>query len=111
MGENIAARFLLDKGFRILSRNYRTRFGEIDIIAMLGNKLSFIEVKTRTSLDKGKPYEAVTYTKKHHLLLAANEYILKKKANHYQHSLDVISIVLNLETATHDIDFFENVVY
>jgi len=48
-GEEQACSFLVQQGYKILARNYWTREGEIDIVARLGEKLSFIEVKTRTS--------------------------------------------------------------
>ncbi|MBP5618294.1 MAG: YraN family protein, partial [Clostridia bacterium] len=46
-GEKLAARYLRRKGYRILERNFQTRFGEIDLIARKGDQLVFVEVKTR----------------------------------------------------------------
>ncbi len=59
-GEEIAARFLLSQGYKILQRNFKSKFGEIDIIAINHNVLVFIEVKTRWSKAFGLPEEAVT---------------------------------------------------
>jgi putative endonuclease len=62
-GEDLAVRFLEKKGYRILSRNFRTPVGEIDVIAEDRNTLVFIEVKTRTDDSFGHPFEAVTFRK------------------------------------------------
>jgi putative endonuclease len=62
-GENFACKFLVIRGYKIIERNFRTRFGEIDIIAVKNDVLSFVEVKTRLSKKFGKPEEAVTKQK------------------------------------------------
>ena len=62
-GEQLAAAYLLNKGYRILERNYRYHRNEIDIIAKHGQVLCFVEVKTRISSAKGDPAEAVTLKK------------------------------------------------
>ena len=64
-GENAAARYLVIKGLEILERNWTCPAGEADIIARDGCCLVFCEVKTRTSLEKGLPCEAVTCEKRH----------------------------------------------
>ncbi|MDA8079013.1 MAG: YraN family protein [Nitrospiraceae bacterium] len=63
-GEDAAAVFLKEKGFKILRTNYRTPFGEIDIIAKDGDVLVFVEVKTRADDAFGSPFEAVTRRKR-----------------------------------------------
>ena len=60
LGEDFAVKFLLQKDYRILARNFRSRFGEIDIVAQKGDALVFVEVKTRWSKKFGGPFEAVT---------------------------------------------------
>ncbi|HHE32493.1 MAG TPA: YraN family protein [Chlorobaculum parvum] len=74
-GEAIAARYLAARGVRIVERNYRFRRNEIDIIAWDGEELCFIEVKTRTSLDKGHPAESVTPHKQKEIIRAASGYL------------------------------------
>ncbi len=59
-GENYAANLLLKLGYNIIERNFKAKFGEIDLIALKGNALVFVEVKTRTSTKFGLPEEAVT---------------------------------------------------
>jgi putative endonuclease len=63
IGEDFAVRLLENKGYQIVARNFRSRFGEIDIIAIYEGELVFIEVKTRWSLKFGNPEEAVTERK------------------------------------------------
>jgi putative endonuclease len=65
MGEDIAAEHLIRRGFRVLNRNYRTRWGELDIVAYDGRVLAFVEVKSRSaSLRMGTPLEAVGVAKR-----------------------------------------------
>jgi putative endonuclease len=65
LGEQLAAEHLVRRGFRIVERNYRTRWGELDIVAFDGTTLAFCEVKTRR-LDPGAghPFDALRYTKR-----------------------------------------------
>lgn len=93
-GEELAAKHIVSKNYTIIEQNYRTPLGEIDIIAQKGNKIAFIEVKCRIGDSKGKPYEAITPTKLHHMRRAATFYILQKKLKNYKLSLQVISIEL-----------------
>jgi len=93
----------------IRARNERTKFGEIDIIAERNHKIVFIEVKTRSSLGKGKPYESVTYGKQKRLLRAAQYYILKNRMSAYKLSIGVISIIGNSSGKKNTIDFFEDI--
>lgn len=74
-GENLAARFLEDKGFEIVARNYRHRHLEIDLIARKDNWLIFVEVKTRSSVAFGEPEQFVTNQKARKIFQAAEEYI------------------------------------
>jgi putative endonuclease len=62
-GENTAADFLRDAGLRVIERNWRCRQGEIDIVALDGQALVIVEVKTRTSSQFGSPAEAVDHAK------------------------------------------------
>ena len=73
-GENLAVKYLENLGYKILHRNWRYRFVEIDIIASLGNIVHFIEVKTRTGSAFGQPEEAVTKKKMEQMQLGAEEF-------------------------------------
>ena len=75
IGETYGAEYLEQEGYEILDRNYRTRFGEIDIIARDSGDLVFVEVKTRTSEQYGLPEEAVDKRKQQKLIRMALTYV------------------------------------
>jgi putative endonuclease len=75
LGEEAAARYLLERGFSILQRGFRARCGEIDLIAREGEEIVFVEVKTRTSAACGDPLEAITLAKRRRILRAASVYL------------------------------------
>jgi len=95
IGEQKASSFLKDNGFSILKKNFRSYGGEVDIIAEKNKTIYFIEVKTRSSLDKGYPYEAINWWKIRNLKRAANFFLLKSSYKSYKLKLAVISIILN----------------
>jgi len=73
--EEKAARFLEDQGLAIVDRNYRTRFGEIDLIARDGGTLVFVEVRSRARRDFGDAADSVTETKRRRIESAARLYL------------------------------------
>ena len=73
--EKIAADFLISMGYNILDRNFRTSFGEIDIVAEDGPVICFVEVKYRSSLKYGYPSEAIGKTKQRKILAVSRYYI------------------------------------
>lgn len=93
-GEEIAVRYLQSREYKILERNYRIRFGEIDIIAEQGENLVFIEVKTRADKYFGSPFESVTMRKQKQLSKVALEYISKKDWHNRPARFDVVGIEL-----------------
>ncbi len=110
-GEEIAVRFLKSRGYRIVERNYRIRLGEIDIIAEQGNDLVFIEVKTRTDLSFGTPFESVTMQKQKQLSKVALEYLSKQDGHNRPARFDVIGIRLeegNDASQDADIELLQN---
>lgn len=74
-GEEKAAQFLTEQGYRIICRNYHSRYGEIDLIAENEDFLIFVEVKLRAALSHGRPEEAVTPKKQEKLRLTAQQYL------------------------------------
>lgn len=94
-GENIAVLFLEKQGYTILARNYRQRFGEIDIVAEEGNVLVFVEVKTRNNDRYGSPFEAVDIRKQQKLSLMAQDYISRNKMEDRSARFDVVAVLLN----------------
>ncbi|RUM40486.1 MAG: YraN family protein [Desulfocapsa sp.] len=93
-GEDMAVGFLEEKGFQIIQRNYRQKCGEVDIIAKDKGTLVFIEVKTRSSLRFGQPFEAVTTVKQVQLNRIALDYMTRNKITNQAARFDVISILL-----------------
>lgn len=90
-GEVIAARFLREKGYTLLSSNYRSRFGEIDIIASDGPYIVFVEVKTRSEGSMILPREAVTEDKQKKILRTAALYIRAYPSN-LQPRFDIVEV-------------------
>ena len=74
-GENKAKNYLKRRGYQILETNYRTKAGEIDLIAKEKECLVFVEVKTRTTEEYGAPAEAVSFYKQQHMLKSARYYL------------------------------------
>jgi len=74
-GEAAAARYLIERGYHVLERNFRCRGGEIDVIALDGGTLVFVEVKLRRTLARGTPLEAVTAVKQARVRKAAQQYL------------------------------------
>ena len=74
-GERIAALLIEQRGYRILARNFRTRGGEIDLVAQDADGLAFVEVRVRRKGNYGTPEESLTPRKRDHLLAAANAYL------------------------------------
>ncbi|MBO7238445.1 MAG: YraN family protein [Elusimicrobiaceae bacterium] len=79
LGEDAACRYLAEKGYRVIARNYRKPCGEIDLIALNKKTLVFVEVKKRASRAFGGPISAVTPSKQHKIALTA-QYFIKENA-------------------------------
>jgi putative endonuclease len=92
-GERIAERHLRRKGYRILERNFRGAGAEIDLVAMDGETLVFVEVKTRRTTATGTPQEAVNAHKQRHLRRAGEVYALSHRAHDRPMRFDVVAIV------------------
>ena len=106
-GEDLAAAYLIKNGLTILQRNYRTRQGEVDLIATDKSTLVFVEVKTRTNEDYGFPEESVTDEKLDHLQNAAEEYL----AEHLEVKdwrVDVIAIQGKPNESEPQIEWFQD---
>lgn len=93
-GELLAERFLSNKGYRILEKNVRFKKYEADIIAMDGEKLVVVEVKTRQTAEIGEPWRAVTRSKQKQIIQVANHYVCKNNIDR-DTRFDIVSIVHN----------------
>lgn len=94
-GEDYAASYLIQQGYRILDRNFRIHYGELDIIAIDKNMLVFVEVKTRTDDIYGSPEEAVTPWKLRELIKVSQWYRLQHKGLPDLERIDVIALKIN----------------
>lgn len=92
-GEMMAWGYLARAGFTLIEKNYRSRLGEIDIIAEKQKRLYFIEVKTRSGADKGRPEEAVTAAKQKQMARLAAAYLQSQRKSGCAVSFAVISIL------------------
>lgn len=93
-GERITGNYLQGKGYQILERNWRCRRAEIDLIAMDGDILVFIEVKTRSGIGFGEPELFVGREKQRMIAFAAEQYIHLKR-HQMEVRFDIISILFN----------------
>ena len=108
-GEILACTYLAKIGFKIIDTNVYSRWGELDIVAQKGNKIHFVEVKTRISTRQGLPYEAVRITKLFHLMRSIQHYIKTRKLDNYRFQLDVIAVMLNHDQSLNGFKHYENV--
>lgn len=99
LGEDIAVDYLTKKGYIIIERNAFTPFGEIDIVAKIGEKTVFVEVKTRSTEKNGLGREAITEKKRLHMLKSAQYYADSRLLTDI--GIDVIEIMLNRNSVTH----------
>ena len=96
MGEEIACKYLIDNGYKILDRNvHYSRFCELDIVAQYKKTLVFVEVKTRKTDTFGTPMEAITKSKYENIKKGALNYLSEHPSKDYR--IDVIGITLNPE--------------
>ena len=94
-GESFAAEILTLSGYTILQRNYRCRYGEIDLIAERERELFFVEVKSRRNTAFGEPGESITGEKRKHMRRAAAQFLSEQKCRWEAYSFQVIEIGFN----------------
>jgi putative endonuclease len=93
-GERLAEEFLRKLGCKILRRNWRTRLGEIDLIARDGDEVVFVEVKLRSTADWGDPQESVRPGKRRRICLAASEFADRNRLHGYTLRFDIVAVLL-----------------
>jgi len=108
-GEEVASSFLVGKGYKIIEKNYRCKFGEIDIIAIRGDKLVFIEVKTRKGRKYGLPEEAVDFKKRDKLEKLALFYRSYHSKLPEVLQIDFIGVVLDGNRDLQDVKHIKNI--
>jgi putative endonuclease len=107
-GEDAAVRFLTRLGYRIIECGYDSPLGELDIIAVDGRTVVFIEVKTRTSQDAGHPADAVDATKQRRMSQSALAYLKSKRLLEYPARFDVVAVTWPAGARRPTIEHFAN---
>jgi putative endonuclease len=118
LGENIACKFLMKHGYKILDRNYRKKWGEIDIIAQKNNILHFIEVKTVSRETEHMPEENVHPWKRKRLARAIQTYLLEKNTSglpaneegETEWQVDILAVFLDFNSKKAKIRITKNVI-
>ena len=110
LGERLAADFLCDKGYSIITTNYHCRYGEIDIIARDKDTLAFVEVRTRHSRSYGTPEESIVPGKMERLRLAAETYLQQIESRPPSWRIDVIAIELDSADRAARMEHYENAI-
>lgn len=116
LGENIACKFLVARSFKIIKRNYRKKWGEIDVIAEKNNVFHFIEVKSvscETSIDINKmknPEENIHFQKLKRLSRTIQSYLLDTDGGEKDWQFDTMAVFLFLKDRKARVRFFENIV-
>jgi putative endonuclease len=98
-GEELALRFLSRRGYTLVERNYRTRYGELDLIVRHGTTLVFVEVKLRRGTGFGDPLEAVTPRKQATIRSLAERYLLQREPAFDTVRFDVVGILVGKDAA------------
>ena len=106
LGEGYVAKFLKKRGYTILAKNYRTRFGEIDIVARDSKFVVFVEVKTRDRFGLSHPLEAITPSKQRKVTLAAESF-LQCFSGELQPRFDVAAVYTQ-DGKIVDMDYIQN---
>ena len=108
IGEKLAADYLSKRGYHIRERNYRTREGEIDIIAEKDGTLVFVEVRTKTSKAFGSAEESITERKKKRLIALAEAYLSDCGEQPTSCRIDLIAIKLDADGRLIRLNMIEN---
>lgn len=95
LAEEQAASYLRRRGYRVIARNLKTPLGEIDLVAVKGEVMAFVEVKARSTGEFGSPLEAVTVKKQRRIRRAAEAYAAKKGWTEKTLRFDIIAVSLD----------------
>ena len=94
LGESLARTALEQRGYAIIATRYRTRAGEIDIVARDGGCLVFVEVKARRHIDRGTPAEAVTPRKQRRIIAMARDFLARYRSDATSCRFDVVAVLV-----------------
>lgn len=107
-GEQLAARFLKQKGMVIVARNHRNRFGEIDLIAYDNQTVVFVEVRTRSGAVQGRPVETIGFSKQQKLTRAAIYFLKSRQLQERSSRFDVVTIIWGKQCGQEQLEYFPN---
>lgn len=107
-GENLAAEYLERQGFQILERQWRSRFGELDLVAVDSETIVFVEVKTRATMAAGDPTEAITRAKQKKITQSALAYLKRRGWLQRRSRIDVVSILWQGQNGQPDIRHYRS---
>ncbi len=93
-GEKLAAQYLREAGMEIIARNWRCRYGELDLIVQDPSVTAFVEVKTRSGLGFGTPAESVTFSKQQRIRRLALLWLAEQEGPWRRIRFDVVSVLL-----------------
>lgn len=109
IGEELAVKYLQSSGYKILEKNFRKRYTEIDIVALEGSTLVFVEVKTRIGCKFGSPKDAMTFYKMKTLVRSANYYKLSHPDLPSSMRIDFVGISLYDDYRLKEIELIKNI--
>jgi putative endonuclease len=109
-GERLAAEALISRGYRILERNFRCRYGEIDLIAEDEHDLVFVEVKTRRGSVHGLPEEAITARKQQKIIEVATYYLDLHSCFERSWRVDVVAVQLSIGGKLEEIRCYQHAI-
>ncbi|MBA2391255.1 MAG: YraN family protein [Ktedonobacteraceae bacterium] len=110
LGERLAAEKLLSMGYGILERNFRCRYGEIDLVAEHEQDLVFVEVKTRRGNAYGLPEEAVNLRKQRKIIEVAHHYIDVHACPERSWRVDVVAVQLSIRGKLEEIRIYQHAI-
>ena len=107
-GERLAAKYIRRQGYKILACQFTSRYGEIDLIALDGEWIVFVEVKTRRSAAAGHPFEAVMFAKQKKLTTLALNYLKQQGLLEHPARFDVVTVLWPADSQQPEIRYFCN---
>ncbi len=107
-GEELAAIFLSQQGFRVVEKNWHCRFGEIDLIVQRGHEVRFVEVKWRAGTMYGLPEESITSTKRAHLFRVVETW-LQSHPEPAAYQIDVVTILVVKDQTAPEIRWIQGI--
>ena len=110
IGERAAADFLKERGYRLLDRNVRYAWGELDLVAEDGQTMVFVEVRARKGNSLGSPMESITRAKQQRLVLAAQEYLQRNGLEKRLWRIDLIGVHLAARNQVASMEYLQNAV-